>query len=78
VIIDGRFAYLGSANWTGAGLGVKAEHRRNFELGMLIEDEHAIDDIQAHFDRIWRGAACRGCGHRSICEAPLDVSSATG
>ena len=38
VIVDGRFAYLGSANFTGAGLGVKKPARRNLELGVVTDD----------------------------------------
>ena len=34
VIIDSRRMYLGSANLTGAGLGAKADGKRNFELGV--------------------------------------------
>ena len=55
VIIDGFLAYLGSANWTGAGLGAKGEGRRNFELGLLSRDDLLLDEVQAFFDSIWRG-----------------------
>ena len=34
VIVDGVFGYMGSANFTGAGLGAKSLHRRNLELGV--------------------------------------------
>lgn len=71
VIVDGALLYLGSANWTGAGLGVKGEGRRNFELGIVSEDEQMLDQVQALYESIWRGAPCEGCGHRDICEAPL-------
>ncbi len=37
-LVDGVFAYLGSANFTGAGLGVKKPSRRNLELGVVTED----------------------------------------
>ena len=30
VVVDGELLYVGSANWTGAGLGVKSSKRRNF------------------------------------------------
>lgn len=73
VIVDGRLLYLGSANWTGAGLGAKGTGRRNFELGMLTEDEDLLDRSQAMFDQIWRGGECRGCKLRSACDAPLDL-----
>ena len=72
VVVDARLAYLGSANWTGAGLGAKGEGRRNFEMGILTSDEQVIDEVQARYDRIWRGAECRDCRLRQECEMPLD------
>jgi len=72
VIVDGAFVYVGSANWTGAGLGAKGEGRRNFELGFAGADDGLLDRAQEMFDRIWRGAACRGCKLRDLCPAPLD------
>ena len=39
MIVDGATLYLGSANWTGAGLGAKGVGRRNFELGIVTRDE---------------------------------------
>jgi phosphatidylserine/phosphatidylglycerophosphate/cardiolipin synthase-like enzyme len=71
VIIDGRLLYLGSANWTGAGLGVKNSSRRNFELGILTEDELLLDQVQALYQHIWQGAACPDCGLGHSCEAPI-------
>ncbi len=73
IAIDGRLLYLGSANLTGAGLGAKGEGRRNFEMGIVTDDESMLDAAQARFDRIWRGSECKGCKVRSMCEAPLDV-----
>jgi phosphatidylserine/phosphatidylglycerophosphate/cardiolipin synthase-like enzyme len=73
VVVDGAWAYLGSANWTGAGLGAKGEHRRNFELGIVTDDCALIDDAQRRFDALWRGHECAQCRLRSECEAPLDL-----
>ncbi len=72
VIVDASILYLGSANWTGAGLGAKGVHRRNFELGMITEDEGYIDTVQASYAKIWDGAECPGCRVREHCEHPLD------
>ena len=73
VIVDGEFCYLGSANWTGAGLGAKGEGRRNFEIGMVSEDEDLIDQVQGMYEAVWSGSQCRGCKLREDgCEAPLD------
>jgi hypothetical protein len=63
--------YLGSANWTGAGLGAKGEHRRNFELGIVTDDEAWLDEVQALYEHIWSGGACKACKLRDRCEAPL-------
>ena len=62
VIVDGAFLYLGSANWTGAGLGAKGEGRRNFELGVVTDDEQYIDHVQAVYEAIWRGRDDSGRG----------------
>src|SRR6185369_5723213 len=51
IAIDGRLLYLGSANLTGAGLGAKSEGRRNFEMGLLTDDELMLDAAQERFDR---------------------------
>ncbi|MCA9660247.1 MAG: hypothetical protein KC486_18030 [Myxococcales bacterium] len=77
VVVDGALVYLGSANWTGAGLGAKGEGRRNFEVGILTDDDEVLDTIQELYDRIWRGAECAACSLRDDgCEAPLDLFSA--
>jgi phosphatidylserine/phosphatidylglycerophosphate/cardiolipin synthase-like enzyme len=72
VIVDGALVYLGSANWTGAGLGAKGAGRRNFELGMVSRDDLLLDEVQGYYDSIWRGAPCRGCKLRPECPKPLD------
>jgi phosphatidylserine/phosphatidylglycerophosphate/cardiolipin synthase-like enzyme len=71
VIVDAELLYFGSANWTGAGLGAKGEHRRNFELGMVSDDEQLLDQVQAMYDAIWNGDPCGSCKLRDECEAPL-------
>lgn len=72
VVVDGRLLYLGSANLTGAGLGAKGDGRRNFELGVMTEDDGLLDAVQERFDRIWSGAECTGCRLRDVCPQPLD------
>jgi hypothetical protein len=72
VIVDGGFLYLGSANWTGAGLGAKGTGRRNFELGFSTNDDGLLDRVQELYTRVWSGAECRGCKLRDLCPAPLD------
>ena len=73
VIIDGAFLYLGSANWTGAGLGIRSPAKRNFELGMITEDSGLLDLVQGTVDDIWSGRQCGACKYRQHCEAPLDM-----
>ena len=72
VIVDGAVLYLGSANWTGAGLGAKGSGRRNFELGFVTDDAPLLDQIQALYERIWTGGECAGCRLREDCPGPLD------
>jgi len=72
VIVDAEFAYVGSANWTGAGLGAKGVGRRNFELGFTTTDDDVIDELQEMFNTIWTGQPCSECKLRDTCEVPLD------
>lgn len=67
VIIDGRFAYTGSANLTGAGMGAKSKKRRNFEAGITTTDEEMIDKLMEQFDEIWMGTHCKKCGRKQYC-----------
>ena len=72
VIVDAEFAYVGSANWTGAGLGAKGVGRRNFELGFTTTADDVIDELQEVFNTIWTGQPCSECKLRDTCEVPLD------
>jgi len=71
VIVDGALCYLGSANWTGAGLGAKGSGRRNFELGFVTDDAPLLDQVQAMYERVWTGGECDGCKLREDCPGPL-------
>ena len=72
VIVDGELLYLGSANWTGAGLGAKGSGRRNFELGVVTDDAQLLDQVQALYDRVWTGGECPECRLRDECPGPLN------
>ena len=72
IAVDGAYLYLGSANFTGAGLGAKSEGRRNFEMGIATDDDVLLDATQARFERIWTGRECGSCRLRSECPGPLD------
>jgi phosphatidylserine/phosphatidylglycerophosphate/cardiolipin synthase-like enzyme len=73
IVVDGRIGYLGSANFTGAGLGARSDGRRNFELGLVTHDDFLLDRIQGEFDAIWSGRRCGACRMRSKCPKPLDA-----
>ncbi len=70
VVVDGAWLYLGSANFTGAGLGMKGDDKRNFELGFVTEDFELLDRVQAMFDALWTGAPCSSCKLRDVCPDP--------
>jgi len=76
VIVDGELLYLGSANWTGAGLGAKGSGRRNFELGIVTDDAPLLDQVQSMYERIWTGGECAGCKLRDVCPGPLSELAA--
>ncbi len=72
VIIDARAMYLGSANLTGAGLGAKADGRRNFEWGVWTDSAGMIEGVLDQFNALWEGQRCRGCKRREVCPVPLE------
>jgi len=67
VIVDGTFAYTGSANLTGAGMGAKSNLRRNFEAGFVTDEPSLVNAIMAQFDRVWMGAECEACQRKRHC-----------
>lgn len=72
IAIDGALLYLGSANFTGAGLGAKGDERRNFETGIVTDDDVMLDEMQGLFDEIWQGRHCGRCRVRAQCPLPID------
>jgi phosphatidylserine/phosphatidylglycerophosphate/cardiolipin synthase-like enzyme len=73
VVIDGGFAYTGSANLTGAGMGAKSEHKRNFESGIITDDEEIVAKVMEQFDNIWRGTHCPLCKRKQFCADYKDI-----
>ncbi len=67
VVVDGAFAYTGSANLTGAGMGAKGKTRRNFEAGVITNEAKLVGEIMEQFDRVWRGEHCGGCRRKEFC-----------
>ena len=71
VIADGRRAYVGSANLTGAGMGAKSPHRRNFEAGVVTEDRETIGELTTFLDAFYLGDHCVKCQRREVCPDPI-------
>jgi hypothetical protein len=71
IIVDGKFAYTGSANLTGAGLGIKGPDTRNFESGIITTDPELISSIMSQFDNVWIGKYCKSCKRREYCGDPI-------
>lgn len=71
MIFDWREAYIGSANLTGAGIGMKGQNKRNFEAGILTDDPSVLDSATEQFDNVWMGAHCKDCLRREVCPAPI-------
>ena len=72
VVIDARAMYLGSANLTGAGLGAKADGRRNFEMGVWTQEAVMIESVLGQFNLLWEGRQCVGCKRKDVCPVPLE------
>jgi len=67
VIVDGVWAYTGSANLTGAGIGAKSKDRRNFETGISTTDPTFVESLMNQFDDVWIGKNCKNCGRKQFC-----------
>lgn len=72
VVVDCRQMYLGSANLTGAGLGAKADGKRNFEMGVWTDAPALIDATLDEFNALWEGRQCVGCRRKDHCPVPLE------
>ena len=67
MIFDCATAYIGSANLTGAGIGMKGEGNRNFEAGILTDEPSLVDAATDHLDRVWQGRRCTKCKRKAFC-----------
>ena len=72
VVVDARAMYLGSANLTGAGLGAKADGRRNFEWGVWTRAAPLIESVLDQFNALWEGRQCAACKRKDVCPVPLE------
>jgi phosphatidylserine/phosphatidylglycerophosphate/cardiolipin synthase-like enzyme len=72
IVVDGRIAYTGSANLTGAGVGAKSVKNRNFEAGVVTTDPELVNGIMEQFDSIWIGSHCPNCGRQRYCSDRIE------
>lgn len=77
IIFDLKAAYVGSANLTGAGLGMKGENTRNFEAGVLSTDRDFVCAAVRQFDDVWMGAHCKSCRRKQFCTDPIAADPIT-
>ena len=70
-VFDDKEVYIGSANLTGAGIGMKAETTRNFEAGILTDDTEIVEQAMNQFDEVWMGKHCKKCKRRDFCTDPI-------
>ena len=67
LVFDCKEVYIGSANLTGAGIGMKAETTRNFEAGILTDESEIVEQAMNQFDDVWIGKHCKKCKRRDFC-----------
>lgn len=70
-IFDLSEVYVGSANLTGAGIGMKSEQHRNFEAGILTDEPAIVEQVIAQFDEVWNGSKCLNCQRKQYCGMPI-------
>jgi phosphatidylserine/phosphatidylglycerophosphate/cardiolipin synthase-like enzyme len=71
IVFDCKEVYIGSANLTGAGIGMKAETTRNFEAGILTDMPEIVEQAMNQFDEVWMGKMCKTCKRREFCGDPI-------
>ena len=71
LVFDGSAVYLGSANLTGAGIGMKGANTRNFEAGILTNEPEIVEQAMNQFDDVWIGKHCKSCKRRKFCADPI-------
>ena len=71
IVYDCKVAYIGSANLTGAGIGMKGDDKRNFEAGILTDEPTIVEQAMNQFDEVWMGKHCKKCKRRDFCADPI-------
>ena len=70
-VFDCKEVYIGSANLTGAGIGMKTDNKRNFEAGILNDEPAIVEQAMSQFDDVWIGKHCKSCKRRDFCSDPI-------
>lgn len=71
IVFDCKTVYVGSANLTGAGIGMKTDNKRNFEAGILTDEPEIVEQAMNQFDEVWIGKHCKACKRREYCSDPI-------
>jgi len=71
LVFDFKEVYMGSANLTGASIGMKGEDKRNFEAGVLPDAPTIVEQAMNQFDDVWIGKFCKKCKRREFCHDPI-------
>ena len=71
LVFDCQEVYIGSANLTGAGIGMKGENTRNFEAGIFTNEPALVSQAIQQFDSVWMGLHCKTCKRRQFCADPI-------
>ena len=73
IIFDLHTVYIGSANLTSAGLGMKSKDNRNFESGILTNDPEIVAKAIDQYDNVWMGKYCPSCNRKTFCGDRIDM-----
>lgn len=71
LVFDCQTVYIGSANLTGAGIGMKGDGTRNFEAGIFTDNPEIVEQAMNQFDDVWIGKHCKSCKRREYCGDPI-------
>ncbi len=71
LVFDCQEVYIGSANLTGAGIGMKGANTRNFEAGILTNEPELVRQAMQQYDSVWMGLHCKTCKRRQYCADPI-------
>ena len=71
IVLDCQMVYIGSANLTGAGIGMKADTTRNFEAGIITDNPELVEAAMNQFDEVWIGNMCEKCKRKEYCADPI-------